>query len=153
VLPGRLRRLPVRPLAVPRLPAVPLPVLADGTEPGAPAGARSGASPQVSQYPPSMVPPQPGRAHLAGPTAAVGAAGAAGALGAAAAAGAPGSGARPQVSQYPPSMVPPQPGRAHLVIVASLAGASLASGGVSSPPGHRNGAGAPYAAFGPAAAA
>jgi len=37
--------------------------------------------------------------------------------------------------------------------LASLAGASLASGGVSSPPGHRSGAGAPYAAFGPAAAA
>src|SRR5262249_47288324 len=37
--------------------------------------------------------------------------------------------------------------------MASLAGASLASGGGSSPPGHRNGAGAPYAVFGPAAAA
>ena len=36
---------------------------------------------------------------------------------------------------------------------ASLAGTSLASGGVSSPPGHRNGPGGPYAAFGPAAAA
>src|SRR6516165_3936933 len=36
---------------------------------------------------------------------------------------------------------------------ASLAGASLASGGGSSAPGHRNGSGGPYAAFGPAPAA
>src|SRR6516162_444541 len=43
--------------------------------------------------------------------------------------------------------------RSAVGFMASLAGASLASGGVSSPPGHRNGAGAPYAAFGPAAAA
>src|SRR5262249_60347601 len=69
VLPGRVRRLPV-----PRLPGPALPVLADGAEPAAVAGAGSGASPQVSQYPPSIVPSQPGRAHLAGLAGTVGAA-------------------------------------------------------------------------------
>ncbi len=82
-LPGRVRRLPeprpVPVLPVPALPepALPGPVPADGAEAGDGAGpedaagaaaaagwAGSGASPQVSQYPPSMVPPQPGRLSI-----------------------------------------------------------------------------------------
>jgi hypothetical protein len=76
VLPARVRRLP-EPLPLP-VPVVPPPVPPEPVPPepdaaGADAGAEpaaaaawagSGASPQVSQYPPSIVPPQPGRMHL-----------------------------------------------------------------------------------------
>jgi hypothetical protein len=121
VLPARVRRLPeplrVRPLPVPvvppPVPPEPVPPEPDGAEAeagaepaGAAAWAGSGASPQVSQYPPSIVPPQPGLVHF--PVAAT-------------AAGATGSGASPQVSQYPPSIVPPQPGRMHLMTVLVMA--------------------------------
>src|SRR5690242_15125228 len=80
VLPARVRRLPeplpVVPVPVPvvpvPVPVVPMPappgpekVAGDGAEPaGATGWAGSGASPHVSQYPPSIVPPQPGRVHL-----------------------------------------------------------------------------------------
>src|SRR6185437_1527675 len=71
LLPALVRRLPeplpVRPLPVPVAPVPPGPEKVAGYGAGAagaagPAG--SGASPQVSQYPPSIVPPQPGRVHL-----------------------------------------------------------------------------------------
>ena len=107
MLPERVRRLPVRPV-VPVRPKLPEP--AAEPVPGAAAGA--GAIPQVSQYPPSIVPPHPGRLHFSGPAAAAGVA---------VAAGAGESGAMPQVSQYPPSIVPPQPGRVHLVAVVVIA--------------------------------
>jgi hypothetical protein len=60
MLPERVRRLPVRPV---------LPVRPEDAEPTADdvlgaAEAGAGAMPQVSQYPPSIVPPQPGRSHL-----------------------------------------------------------------------------------------
>jgi hypothetical protein len=105
MLPERVRRLPVRPV---------VPVLPEDAEPTAddvPGAAEEGAGamPQVSQYPSWIIPPQPGRWHLAGPAA-----------GAAAATGAGCSGASPHVSQYPPSIVPPQPGRSHLVAVVVM---------------------------------
>ena len=66
-----MRRLPVRPLPAP-LPDGPEPAPPDGAagRPGAAvvpapaAEAGTAASPQASQYPPSMVPPQPGRVHV-----------------------------------------------------------------------------------------
>jgi hypothetical protein len=105
MLPERVRRLPVRPV-VPVRPEDPEPT-ADDVLGAAEAGA--GVIPQVSQYPSWIVPPQPGRWHLAGPAA-----------GAAAAAAAGCSGASPQVSQYPPSIVPLQPGRSHLIAVVVM---------------------------------
>src|SRR5215472_11586891 len=86
LLPARMRRLPVRPLPVRPL-EDPEPAPPDGAEPAPPTGAEPGraggtggrpgteavsgaagagtaASPQVSQYPPSIVPPQPGRVHV-----------------------------------------------------------------------------------------
>jgi hypothetical protein len=78
---------------LPVLPEVAEPVTED--VPGAWA-AGAAASPQVSQYPSWIVPPQPGRVHL--PVAAAGGAAGAAVEGAGAAA-APGSGASPQVLQ------------------------------------------------------
>jgi hypothetical protein len=67
----------------------------------------AGASPQVSQYPSSMVPPHPSRRHL--PLSTAFRAGSPVVSGAAFWAGAGCfAGASPQVSQYPSSMVPGQ---------------------------------------------
>src|SRR5215469_15508645 len=125
LLPRRPERLPARPLP---LAMVPLsgpepepdvgPVAQAGPGGAGACSAGPGASPQVSQYPPSIVPPQPGRVHMAGAcwlgTCWLGTCWLT-------------TGARPQVSQYPPSIVPPQPGRAHVVAMVVIAVFSVRS--------------------------
>src|SRR5690348_15636874 len=90
---------------VPRMPVVVLVTAEPGIElcfrPVTAASAGAAARPHAVQYPPSMVPPQPGRVQGAGPAGLAG-----GGTGA-------GVSARPHAVQYPPSMVPPQPGRVH----------------------------------------
>ena len=109
---------------VPRVPARQAVPADDGNEPlpwlpaltGA--GAAAAAIPHTVQYPPSMVPPQPGCVQVAGSPAAAGAATATGAGGGAGA----GAAAIPHTVQYPPSMVPPQPGCVQvptLVVIAA----------------------------------
>ncbi|WP_456237938.1 hypothetical protein [Nocardia terrae] len=69
----------------------------------------AGALPHTSQYPSTIVPVQPGSAHLSEDELALGAA----AAGAA-------DGAVPQVSQYPSSMVPVQPGSVQFMIASPI---------------------------------
>jgi len=103
-------------VCVPRMPVVVLVAAEPGIEPWSRAVADAtpdaAARPHTVQYPPSMVPPQPGRVQVAGPARltedGTGA----------------GVSARPHTVQYPPSMVPPQPGRVHCAAVMVTAAAS-----------------------------
>jgi len=105
----RVPRVLRRPL-VPVVPTEPRAWLAAADE----TVAGAAAIPHTEQYPPSMVPPQPGCVQVAGP-----AAGLATVDGAAA-----GAAAIPHIEQYPPSMVPPQPGCVQVVAVVVIKAAS-----------------------------
>src|ERR1017187_10033422 len=108
---------------VPRLPAWPPVPDVNGNEPspwltvtGTGSGTDAAAIPQTVQYPPSMLPPQPGCEQVAGAPATAGAG--------------PGAGAAaiPQTVQSPPSMVPPQPGCVQVAAVVVIAAASVRRG-------------------------
>src|SRR6516165_9053965 len=110
---------------VPRMPVVVLVTAEPGIGPWfwlvAVAKADAAARPHTVQYPPSMVPPQPGCVQVAGQAGLV-----EGGTGA-------GVSARPHMVQYPPSMVPQQPGRVHCAAVVVIAAASPRSAPGSPP--------------------